>query len=195
MARKTVQDLDCDTTAEFEKPGQSVEGFYLGNKTIETEFGKSKLHVFKGEDGSNFGVYGSHKLDEKLNSVPLGYMTFITFQGKVKIPGGKTMKKFDVDYDDEIALEGSAPIEKSPVKTPPEAEEPAAETSAPAEEAAGDDKQDTDESAAVEAEAEEAETEKNPAKAPLVKGKPAAATVTAAQKTNVQNALLSKSKR
>lgn len=103
MARKVIIDLDCESTVQWTAKGQMVEGYYLGFKNITTDFGKSKLHVFKGEQG-NFGVYGSAKLDEKLGNVTPGNYTDITFEGKVKIPGGKTMKKFIVADDDENTI-------------------------------------------------------------------------------------------
>lgn len=106
MARKKVVALDCDSTVKFEKIGQEAQGFYLGYKTITTDVGDSKLHVFTGESG-NFGIFGCYQLDTKLADVPKGHLTFVEFQGKAKLKGGKTMKNFDVDYDDEIALDVS----------------------------------------------------------------------------------------
>lgn len=189
MARRKVIDLDCDSTIKFEKVGQSIEGHFVGSKQIETDFGKSKLHVFKGDEG-NFGVYGSSKLDEKLLTVPTGAMTWVTFQGKVSIPGGKTMKKFDVDFDDELIDPDLTGTQINFTNN----EEPAEESGeAPAEEAAD---VDDDTIEAGEAEEEEAPEPKNVAKKPLLKGKPAAAapTVNAAARANTTS-LLNKSKR
>lgn len=104
MARKTVIDLDADQTVKFEKAGQEFEGHYIGSKKVKSDFGFSLLHVFSTEDG-NTGVWGSAKLDAKLAQVPPGCKAFITYNGKVKIPGGKTMHKFDVGFDDEDTID------------------------------------------------------------------------------------------
>lgn len=106
MARKIIIDLDCDSTVEWTAKGQVAEGYYLGFKNINTDYGAAKLHIFKGEKG-NFGIYGAKQLDEKLGTVTIGNYTDVTFEGKVKLPGGKTMKKFVVGQDDENTIEVS----------------------------------------------------------------------------------------
>lgn len=193
MARRKVVDLDCDSTVAFEKKGQQVEGYYLGFKNIETDYGPSKLHVFKGEDG-NFGVYGSHKLDEKLASVPAGAMTFVTFDGKVKIPGGKTMKRFDVDYDDELIDEDAkgASLNFQASSEPEEDEEASEETAEETEEDANDVDEETLETADEEETEEEAEPAAKITKKPLTKGAPV--TVSAEKKAKAER-LLSQVKR
>lgn len=107
MTRKKVIDLDADQTLKFTEKGQTFEGHYIGNREVKTDFGASKLHVFKTAEG-NQGLWGSAKMDSKLATVPAGCMTFITYGGKVKIPGGKTMHKYEVEYDDEDTIDVSS---------------------------------------------------------------------------------------
>lgn len=102
MARKKVVSLDCDRMVEFTEKGQFCEGYYLGSKPITTKLGPSTVHVFRGE-GGNFGAYGSYMLDDLLRNVPVGFMTYVTYGGKVNIPNsGKTKHVYDVDFDDAI---------------------------------------------------------------------------------------------
>lgn len=111
MARRKVLDLDADQTVKFEEKGQEFAGYYIGSKKVKSDFGFSLLHVFQAEDKSTVGIWGSSKLDSKLGSVQPGEMTYITYLGKVKIPGGKTMHKYDVDADDELKIDvGSVTI-------------------------------------------------------------------------------------
>lgn len=103
MARQKVLDLDTDKIVKFEKRGQSFKGYYLGTRRVNTGMSESSLHVFSCE-GENVGMWGSAKLDRLIGSVPKGHMTFVTFQGKRKIGGGKTLKMFDLEFDDQNRL-------------------------------------------------------------------------------------------
>lgn len=103
MAIRKVVDLSAESTVSFEKPGQKVQGYYIGFKTVSTSFGPSKLHVLQGEGGT-VGVWGSAQLDSKLGTVPKGALTFITYLKKTKVPKG-TLKNFDVEYDDEEMMD------------------------------------------------------------------------------------------
>lgn len=191
MARKRVSDLDASSTVEFEKVGQTVQGYYIGAKIVTTDYGKSKLHILQTEAG-NVGVWGSAKLDEKLGAVEPGYLTFITYRGKVKLPGGKTMKKFDVEYDDEEKAEISTAALRATAADDEEAIEEEEETVESAEEI-DEEAQDIDEET-MEA-ADEDEEEAPPAKAakrPLTKGRPASVS---REQANAVTNLLSKSKR
>jgi hypothetical protein len=109
MARKKVLDLNADSTIEWAKVGQQLNGYYLGFKTVTTDFGPSKLHVLV-TDAGTVGCWGSAQLDSKLGTVAKGTATFITFGGKTKIAGGKTMKNFDVEYDDDDKMEVSSTV-------------------------------------------------------------------------------------
>lgn len=114
MAMKKVSDLNAETTFKFEKPGQTFEGYYLGSKKVNTNMGQSTLQIFQTDKG-NVGVWGSADIDRKLSAVPVGSYTEIAYLKKTKLDGGRTMKKFDVGYDDENTIEvSSAPINTSP---------------------------------------------------------------------------------
>ncbi len=98
MAMKKVIDLDASTTVKMEKPGQKFSGYYIGAKNVTTSMGPSVLQIFQTDKG-NVGVWGSAQLNGKLQQVPAGSLTEITYLSKVKVPKG-TMKKFEVQFDD-----------------------------------------------------------------------------------------------
>jgi hypothetical protein len=166
MARKKVLDLDADSTVKFEKKGQQFEGFYIGSKKVKSDYGMSNLHVFQTEDG-NQGIWGSAKLDAKLANVPAGFMTYITYEGKVKIPGGKTMHKYEVDFDDELSIDvGGVNINFQ------QSEEPSEDEAGEGVEAAADDEEEIDEEAAADEDenSEDEEEEEVQANAKTPKG-------------------------
>lgn len=104
MARKSIQDLSTVGTVEFKNAGQEFAGYYLGFRNVTSDYGTHKLHVFNTPEG-NIGAWGSTKLDELLSKVTAGAMTYITYQGKVKLSGARTMKKYAVDFDDELTID------------------------------------------------------------------------------------------
>lgn len=115
MAYEKVTDLSTDTVYKLggvdsktnKKNPISIEGFYLGSRTVKSENGDSTIHVFQTPRG-NEGIWGSADTNSKLSTVPLGTMTNVVFKAKVKIGGGKTKNTFDVfvDKDQSIPVNG-----------------------------------------------------------------------------------------
>lgn len=110
MAFNEVTSLDADTTISiggFNKKTKkdnptSAEGYYLGNRTVETKTGVSKLHFFKTADG-NLGVWGKTDMDRKLSSVNPGTMTRVSFARMQETPKGDMyVYKVEVDSDNTI---------------------------------------------------------------------------------------------
>lgn len=114
MAIRKVIDLNADTTVTFDKPGQKLQGYYIGFKTVTTSFGPSKLHIFQGENGT-VGAWGCSNLDAKLTpsahghpGFKLGMMAYITYTTASKLlKGRRTPKVFDVEFDDEDIIDVS----------------------------------------------------------------------------------------
>lgn len=110
MARKKVVDLNVEKTLSFGdkadqvKRGREVSGYLLGHKKITTDYGPATVHILQGADG-NFGIYGSKQLTDNLTQIELGTMVFVKYVEKIKLKGGKTLKKFDVEFDDEDRIE------------------------------------------------------------------------------------------
>lgn len=164
MARKKVIDLNADSTLKFEKPGQKFQGYYVGSKTVNSGMGPSQLHVFQTDEG-NVGVWGSAQLNAKLAQC-LGYLTFITYLKKIKVPKG-TMKTFEVEYDDEQKIDvAGTQVNFRQTEEPSESEEEIDNLEASAEE------ESLEEEAEEEQVEEESEEELPPAK---TSSRPAAA--------------------
>lgn len=65
--------------------GASLEGQYLGNRTITTALGENKVYIFNGTDGEEFSIYGFTDLDQKLAQVNVGTEVRMTYEGKVEV--------------------------------------------------------------------------------------------------------------
>lgn len=173
MARKKVIDLNADTTVSFDKPGQGLDGYYIGAKSVTAKFGVSLLHHFQTESGT-VGAWGSKQLDDKLATVQKGCMTYVRYVKKISVPNGQ-MKVFDVEWDDELSID---------------VEVPSASTSAPdapTESSQEEESIDEAEAEAAELEAEAEEVEAPPVRALPPKAKPAA--VSPASQQRVQDIL------
>jgi hypothetical protein len=115
MAFKTISSVDAETTTALggfnkktkkDNPTQ-VEGYYLGNKKVDSPKAKSGfayLHVFQTAKG-NLGVWGKTDMDKKLLSIPTGTMTRVTFAGTKPTKSGNDMYVYTVEADDDNTIE------------------------------------------------------------------------------------------
>lgn len=111
MAFKKVAALDADTTVALggknAKTGKSnpttVTGYYIGKRTVETEFGPGLVHFLQTPTG-NIGVWGKTNMNVQLEQVTPGALTRITFIKMQKIPGRKDMYKYDVEVDPDRSI-------------------------------------------------------------------------------------------
>lgn len=190
MARKKVIQLDADKTIAFEKKGQKLQGYYLGYKTVETKFGPSRLQIFQ-TDAGNVGAWGSKGINDMLERVPAGSLTFVEYKGKVSA-GKFTKHLFDVDYDDEesidvgnisfnVSSEESGEEQGEEAQEADPTEEPEAMDYEQGEEPADTDPEETEESEEVE--------EQAPPRGPLKRGAPSSVSAEQARKAQ---ALLNK---
>lgn len=90
---------------KFEKVGDMVEGHLVQAGTITLEDKDVMKYVVQKEGGERVGFLGSFKLDEGLKGMPLGTMIRVTYIKKERLKGGKTLKMFDIEYDDENVIE------------------------------------------------------------------------------------------
>ena len=115
MAFKTVSTVDAENTTALggfnkktkkDNPTQ-VEGYYLGNKKVDSPKAKSGfayLHVFQTAKG-NLGVWGKTDMDKKLLSITPGTMTRVTFAGTKPTKTGNDMYVYNVEFDDENTID------------------------------------------------------------------------------------------
>lgn len=136
MSFRQVADVDCEGTptqigGRDKKTGKpnpkSIEGYYIGSKTVQTKFGPGQLHVFQTPEG-NRGVWGKTDMDRKLATITPGTMTRVTFSGTVPSKKGNDMMKFKVEADDENVIEVQLQTQESG-NMDPEVEDPALEDS------------------------------------------------------------------
>lgn len=105
MALQEVVSLEADITLSLgklnKKTGKtdpkSVEGYYLGNREVDTKLGKSLIHFFQTSKG-NVGVWGATDLNRRLASVSPGTMAKAEFVGTKPTPRGD-MRAFKVYQD------------------------------------------------------------------------------------------------
>ncbi len=114
MAFKKKLDVNADTAIALGgKNGQGkanpteIEGHYLGAKSVETDYGPAKLHVFATESG-NVGVWGKTNLNRILTNEQLGQMCRVTFTGMGKAQKGRRPPyNYELQYDDENTIDVS----------------------------------------------------------------------------------------
>lgn len=104
MAMKRANGGDRGEKFKFEDEGDKLEGYYLGAGTIDIEGDEVTVHNIKTDTGL-FSPLGSADLNRKMSQVPSGARVRVVYEGKKKLKGGKTLKVFTVDYDDEDTVE------------------------------------------------------------------------------------------
>lgn len=105
MAFTQVTSLDADVTISLGKKDKTTgkpypnqaEGYYLGNRKVNTKLGETTLHFLQTPKG-NLGVWGGTDMNKKLAQVQPGTMVRITAAGKRPTPRGD-MNVFTVESD------------------------------------------------------------------------------------------------
>ena len=128
MAFKEVTDLNADTTISLggvnrktnKANPKSVEGYYLGKRTVEDKKKKKKsgvsyIYILQTPKG-NLGVWGKTDMDRKMLQATPGAMIRITHTGMVNTPSGE-MYKYSVEQDTENCIEVSDAAEASSPKS------------------------------------------------------------------------------
>jgi hypothetical protein len=90
---------------EFNKDGDNIEGYLVEKGNIRVDDRDIPRYVFQTDNGLK-STLGSYKLNELLEEVEVGCLTRVTFRGKEKIGGGRTLKQFEVEYDSEVRIPG-----------------------------------------------------------------------------------------
>lgn len=115
---KEVQDLSPDTVIAIgglnKKTGKknptSLEGYYLGKRSVDDKKKKSGLsyiYVFQTSKGT-VGVWGKTDLDRKMGAAVIGAMLRVTSIGTVPTPNGDMYKyKVEIDTDNTIEVTGA----------------------------------------------------------------------------------------
>ena len=120
MAYQEVQSLDADVCVALGKTDKKTgkpypkqaEGYYLGNREVESARGDSKLHILQTAKG-NLGVWGTTDLNRKLLQVTAGVMVRITSTGTKPTPKGD-MYTYKVESDPSNSID----VATAPAYTP-----------------------------------------------------------------------------
>ena len=81
--------------------GDKIEGVYLMKDEFEGNYGDTIKYIIQIADGTKYGVYGSASLNRQFNRVPVGSYVWIEYTGETISTNGRTVKTFNVEYDDE----------------------------------------------------------------------------------------------
>ena len=81
--------------------GDKLEGVYENKDEFEGNFGPTVKYVIAAPDGKKYGVYGSASLNRQFSKIPTGSYVWIEFTGETTSQSGRTVKTYNVEYDDE----------------------------------------------------------------------------------------------
>jgi hypothetical protein len=93
-------------TVALTKLGDKIEGYYLGAKEVAGEYGVSKLHSFKTEQGS-VNVWGKTIMNDLLTPDLLGVKCLLAFTGMLqpKKKGRRPAYNFKLKFDPECKID------------------------------------------------------------------------------------------
>lgn len=129
MAFRTKFDGQTDKTIALggdrdgKKNPTSIEGYFLGSKTTQSDYGPGLLHMIQTEDGV-VGVWGKTRLNNLLTKELTGQMVKIDFTGMIAPvkKGRRPAYGYKVQHDPDNTTDVSG-IDLNPVETLMEAEE------------------------------------------------------------------------
>ena len=83
------------------EPGATIEGQYIAIEEVEGNYGPTEKYIVKTKPGEYFGVFASASLTRQFKSIPVGSYVWIEYKGEETSKNGRTVKVYDVEYDDE----------------------------------------------------------------------------------------------
>lgn len=108
MAYITKFNGSTDATIKLGGEGNptSIEGYFLGSKDTQSDYGPGKLHIFKTKEGT-IGVWGKTRMNNQLTSDLKGQMVLVTFTGMVapSKKGRKPSYGYEVQHDPDNSID------------------------------------------------------------------------------------------
>lgn len=99
------------TPIRFEQAGQQATGHLVEAATLTKDGDSFKKYTLRTSNGVYISTLGSHQLDRGLEGVPMGSLVRVTYGGKKKIKGGKSVNEFKVEVDTEDSIDvASLPV-------------------------------------------------------------------------------------
>lgn len=111
MGMKKAQDLGQSQGFKFETKGQTLKGYYLKTTDEVINGSPCKKHYFQTAEGL-VTVLGQANMYKQLTDNNCQNLAVeITFTGQaLKLKGGKTMKVYEVSYDEEDVWDGAGTV-------------------------------------------------------------------------------------
>ena len=81
--------------------GATLEGVYTFKSTFIGNFGETTKYTVVDPNGQGWAVFGSASLDRQFAQIPEGSYVWITYKGVETTKNGRTVKVYDIDFDDE----------------------------------------------------------------------------------------------
>ena len=81
--------------------GATLEGVYTFNSTFTGKFGETTKYVVVDPEGNGWAIFGSASIDRQFKQIPEGSYIWITYKGEESTKNGRTVKVYDIDFDDE----------------------------------------------------------------------------------------------
>ncbi len=102
MAYQTKFDGTTDKTIKLGGEGNptSIEGYFLGSKDTQSDYGPGKLHIFQTDEGT-VGVWGKTRMNGLLTKDLVGQMVLVSFTGMIapSKKGRKPSYGYKVQHD------------------------------------------------------------------------------------------------
>lgn len=110
MSYKTKFDGRTDKTIKLGGDGNptSIEGYFLGSKETQSDYGPGKLHLFQTPEGV-VGVWGKTRMNNLLTADHRGQMVLLSFTGMIAPAkkGRRPSYGFKLQYDPENTIDVS----------------------------------------------------------------------------------------
>lgn len=82
--------------------GATLEGKYISSESFEGKYGETIKYIIKAQDGTDYGVFGSASINRQFANIPVGAYVWITYQGEEPTKSGRTVKVYNIEFDDEV---------------------------------------------------------------------------------------------
>jgi len=110
MSYKTKFDGRTDKTIKLGGEGNpsSIEGYFLGSKDTQSDYGPGKLHLFQTSEGV-VGVWGKTRMNTLLTNDHRGQMVLLSFTGMIapSKKGRRPSYGYKLQYDPENTIDVS----------------------------------------------------------------------------------------
>lgn len=95
--------IELTTTWKGVNEGDSLEGVYIKSELVKGNYGEQNKYVIETPDGDKKGVFANRSLERQFANIPEGSYVWIVYKGESTTRAGRTVKVYEVEYDDEYS--------------------------------------------------------------------------------------------